>query len=71
MSKPTSDLLSILQAGGGIAIPATKPTNDLVELARAAARAGTYLVLKNVQKPTADCERIAEAGAGHVILEFE
>ncbi len=72
MSKMTEQIVQVILAGGGVSVDAqTKMTEHLLEIASAAAEAGTPVVLRNANsKMTAELVEIARAGKGKVLFEF-
>jgi hypothetical protein len=71
MSKPTDDLVRIVNAGGGLDLRnMSKPTEDLVRIASAASGKRAAVTI-NGNKPTDDLVRIASAGKGCVTFYFE
>lgn len=71
MTRPTDELEKIIRAGGSISILGSKPRDELERLAVAATASGATLTLRSVKKPTSDLVRIAVAGKGHVVFEFD
>ena len=73
MSKSTTDLCSIMRAGGSVRLTANKSTTDLADIARAGSSSGASLILAGiaVNKSTTDLCTIARANPGHVIFEFD
>jgi len=72
MSKSTTDLCSIMRAGGGVSLPSTKSTTDLCSIARAGGGSGATLIVRNSgRKSTTDLCSIGRANPGHVIFEFD
>lgn len=69
--KSTTDLCSIMRAGGGLKIDATQfSTADLCSIARAGRSKETTLIIFNAHsKSTTDLCSIGRASAGHVIFE--
>jgi len=71
MAKPTTDLIRIAAAGGGMYVSATKSTTDLIRIAAAASTKGARLFVTDAsRKPTADLIRIAAAGKGSVMFDL-
>lgn len=72
MSKTTTDLCSIMRAGGGVSVPSNKTTTDLCSIARAGKSSGATLIVKNAgQKTTIDLCSIGRANPGNVIFDFD
>ena len=62
---------SLLRLGASVAVHATLPLADLIALAQQAAERGTSLTLRGAQeRSTADLERVAMAGRGHVTFDL-
>ena len=62
---------SLLRLGASVVVHATLPLADLIALAQQAAERGTSLTLRGAQdRSTADLERVAMAGRGHVTFEL-
>lgn len=62
---------SLLRLGASVVVHATLPLADLIALAQQAAERGTSLTLRGAQdRSTADLERIAMAGRGHVAFDL-
>jgi DNA replication protein len=71
MSKLTADLVRIAAAGGGMTLPATKPTEDLVRICAAASNKRAQITIVGADSlSTADLVRIAAAGEGCVIFDL-
>nr|WP_294475440.1 hypothetical protein [uncultured Bacteroides sp.] len=70
--KLTSEIISIINAGGSIKIDCkSKLTSEIIGMAEAASKKGTTLICANAGcKLTSDLIKIAEAGKGQVILEL-
>lgn len=72
MSKSTTDLCSIMRAGGSVSISSAKSTADLCSIAKAGSSSGTTLIVKNAgSKSTTDLCSIGRANPGNVIFEFD
>lgn len=72
MSKSTTDLCSIMRAGGGVTVSATKSTTDLCSIARAGKDSGAKLVVTGAgSKSTTDLCSIGRANPGNVLFEFD
>lgn len=62
---------SLLRLGASVVVHATLPLADLIALAQQAAERGTSLTLRGAQdRSTADLERVAMAGRGHVTFDL-
>jgi hypothetical protein len=62
---------SLLRLGASVAVHASLPLADLIALAQQAAERGTSLTLRGAQeRSTADLERVAMAGRGHVSFDL-
>ncbi|HVJ73622.1 MAG TPA: hypothetical protein VNB03_06310 [Casimicrobiaceae bacterium] len=62
---------SLLRLGASVVVHATLPLADLIALAQQAAERGTSLTLRGAQdRSTADLERVAMAGRGHVAFDL-
>ena len=62
---------SLLRLGASVVVHATLPLVDLIALAQQAAERGTSLTLRGAQdRSTADLERVAMAGRGHVAFDL-
>ncbi len=71
MSKPTTDLVRIAAAGGGMILSASKPTSDLVRICATASGKGASITILNADsKSTTDLVRIAAAGSGCVTFDL-
>lgn len=70
--KLTSEIISIINAGGSIKIDCkSKLTSEIVCMAEAASKKGTTLICANAGgKLTSELIKIAEAGKGHVLFEL-
>lgn len=70
-SKPIDELIRIVAAGGGLRMHiGSRDTGELIELARAAQKGGSVLLLTGLSsRDTADLVEIAQAGRGAVIFE--
>lgn len=68
--KTTSDCIQILRAGANLVVKATKPTQDLVQMARVAASTGVHLTIMEASKPAADLVQIARAGKEYVTIDI-
>lgn len=70
--RMVNDLIKIANAGGGMILDA-RPimTDNLVKIAISASNTSSKIILKNVNnKTTNDLIRIAVAGQGNVIFDF-
>ena len=62
---------SLLRLGASVIVHASLPLADLIALAQQAAERGTSLTLRGAQeRSTADLERVAMAGRGHVSFDL-
>ena len=62
---------SLLRLGASVVVHASLPLADLIALAQQAAERGTSLTLRGAQeRSTADLERVAMAGRGHVTFDL-
>lgn len=62
---------SLLRLGASVVVHATLPLADLIALAQQAAERGASLTLRGAQeRSTADLERVAMAGRGHVTFDL-
>ena len=62
---------SLLRLGASVVVHAALPLADLIALAQQAAERGTSLTLRGAQeRSTADLERVAMAGRGHVTFDL-
>ena len=67
MSKPAEKILMLIEAGANVTVPADKPVEKLVELARAAKRRGVRLTISQADsKPVEKLIEVIEAGGGCV-----
>lgn len=72
MSKTTTDLCSIMRAGGSVKVSSSKTTTDLCSIARAGANSGGKLIVSDAsKKTTTDLCSIARANPGNVIFELD
>jgi antitoxin (DNA-binding transcriptional repressor) of toxin-antitoxin stability system len=69
MAKTTSEIISIVAAGGSIIINQKKTTADLISIAAVAKKSGAKLIMKQ-KKTTSDMISIAKAGGGNVSFEI-
>lgn len=71
--KLTSEIISILNAGGSIKINCkSKLTSELINMATAASKNNVTLICTNAgSKLTSELISIASAGKGHVIFELD
>jgi hypothetical protein len=71
--KTTNDLVSIVEAGGGLDLDVSmRFTPDLVKIASAALKSGATVILRNIgMRVTHDLVEIAQAGGGRVIFVFD
>jgi hypothetical protein len=69
--KYTSEIVSIVSAGGGVIIDGDKYTSQLVTIATAAAKSGARVIIKgSSQKYASQLVSIATAGKGRVIFDL-
>jgi hypothetical protein len=62
---------SLIRLGASVVVHATLPLSDLIALAQQAAERGISLTLRGAQeRSTADLERVAMAGRGHVTFDL-
>ena len=62
---------SLLRLGASVVVAATLPLADLIALAQQAAERGTMLTLRGAsERSSADLERVAMAGRGHVTFDL-
>jgi len=62
---------SLLRLGASVVVSASLPLADLIALAQQAAERGTTLTLRGAhERSTADLERVAMAGRGHVAFDL-
>lgn len=62
---------SLLRLGAAVVVHASLPLADLIALAQQAAERGTSLTLRGAhERSTADLERVAMAGRGHVSFDL-
>jgi len=73
-SRDTRDVRvaqSLLRLGASVVVSASLPLADLINLAQQAAERGTTLTLRGAhERSTADLERVAMAGRGHVAFDL-
>ena len=72
MDRSTDDLVKIAAAGGGLILDGeTKSTDELIQIASAAAESEGLVTISNVgEKNTDELIQIAAAGDGSVIFEL-
>ena len=62
---------SLLRLGARVVVSATLPLSDLIALAQQAAERDTMLTLRGAsERSSADLERVAMAGRGHVTFDL-
>ena len=62
---------SLLRLGVSVVVSATLPLSDLIALAQQAAERDTMLTLRGAsERSSADLERVAMAGRGHVTFDL-
>ena len=62
---------SLMRLGAGVVVHASRPLADLIALAQQAAERGSSLTLRGAQeRSSADLERVAMAGQGHVTFDL-
>jgi hypothetical protein len=62
---------SLLRLGASVVVSATLPLSDLIALAQQAAERDTMLTLRGAsERSSADLERVAMAGRGHVTFDL-
>ena len=62
---------SLLRLGGSVVVSASLPLADLIALAQQAAERDASLTLRGAhERSTADLERVAMAGRGHVTFDL-
>ena len=62
---------SLLRLGASVVVAATLPLADLIALAQQAAERDTMLTLRGAsERSSADLERVAMAGRGHVTFDL-
>lgn len=62
---------SLMRLGAGVVVHASLPLADLIALAQQAAERGSSLTLRGAhERSTADLERVAMAGQGHVSFDL-
>jgi hypothetical protein len=62
---------SLLRLGASVVVSATRPLSDLIALAQQAAERDTMLTLRGAsERSSADLERVAMAGRGHVTFDL-
>ena len=62
---------SLLRLGARVVVSATLPLADLIALAQQAAERDTMLTLRGAsERSSADLERVAMAGRGHVTFDL-
>jgi len=62
---------SLLRLGASVVVSATLPLSDLIALAQQAAERDTMLTLRGSgERSSADLERVAMAGRGHVTFDL-
>lgn len=73
MARLTSELVQIVEVGGGLSISvATMMTSDLVTIVSAARSDGGTITLRDSStKMTSDLVQIASAGQGRVVFELQ
>ena len=70
MNRPLEDLIRIIQAGGGITVDGTRPTEELIKIAAAASAGKAKVIMAESEYKTADdLIRIAKAGGGNVVFQ--
>lgn len=74
VSRDTRDVRvaqSLIRLGASVVVSASLPLADLIALAQQAADRGTLVTLRGAQdRSSADLERIAMAGRGHVTFDL-
>ena len=62
---------SLLRLGARVVVSATLPLSDLIAMAQQAAERDTMLTLRGAsERSSADLERVAMAGRGHVTFDL-
>ncbi|MBK7333339.1 MAG: hypothetical protein IPI87_13700 [Betaproteobacteria bacterium] len=62
---------SLLRLGASVVVSTTLPLSDLIALAQQAAERDTMLTLRGAsERSSADLERVAMAGRGHVTFDL-
>lgn len=62
---------SLLRLGAKVVVSATLPLSDLIAMAQQAAERDTMLTLRGAsERSSADLERVAMAGRGHVTFDL-
>jgi len=62
---------SLLRLGASVVVSSSLPLADLIALAQQAAERGTTLTLRGAhERSTADLERVAMAGRGHITFDL-
>lgn len=74
VSRDTRDVRvaqSLIRLGASVVVSASLPLADLIALAQQAADRGTLVTLRGAQdRSSADLERVAMAGRGHVTFDL-
>lgn len=70
MYRKSSELISIVNAGGSLILSASRPTNELINIVNAAKQSGNTVLIKDCfKKRTSELISIANAGEGYVTFE--